>query len=66
MRDPARIKKILAKLEEVWTKYPDMRFCQITESVTYKHYTDLFYLEDDKFLALLEEWAKEEGKPNNL
>lgn len=58
MRDPNRIKLILAKLEEVWLKCPDLRFCQLTESITYKYYENLFNLEDDKFLELLEEFGK--------
>lgn len=29
MRDPARIKLILAQLEKYWTSNPDLRLCQI-------------------------------------
>lgn len=28
-RDPARIPKVLKKIEEIWTKYPDLRLCQL-------------------------------------
>jgi hypothetical protein len=33
MRDPARIKKILAELEKVWQRDPDLRLCQLIENL---------------------------------
>ena len=29
MRDPERIKKVLAEIEKIWEKYPDLRFGQL-------------------------------------
>jgi len=61
MRDPRRIKRILARLETLWTYYPDMRFFQFiawVESVARKDKrtpADLFYLEDYDLEILLAE-----------
>lgn len=64
-RDPKRIKEILTRLEEVWQKYPDLRFCQLTESITYKYYENLFNLEDDKFLILLNEFDERHSRADS-
>lgn len=58
MRDPARIKKILNKLEEAWTMYPDLRFFQFmswllnydADLIT----NDLFFLEEDVFEKVID------------
>ena len=54
MRDPKRIKPILAELERIWSETPDQRFFQLISNLSYKinetELTDLFYLEDDKTL----------------
>jgi hypothetical protein len=34
MRDPARIRRVLALLEEYWTRYPDLRLGQIIMNFT--------------------------------
>lgn len=59
MRDPKRIKQILAELEECWMQDPDSRLCQLIYNLAY-HLTpsrngDIFYVEDDKMLAALQE-----------
>lgn len=55
MRDPNRISKVMALLEEGWKKVPDWRFGQLIENLKrYIGVQDLFYIEDDK----LEEYIK--------
>lgn len=48
MRDPKRIKKMLNDIEEIWLRYPDMRFGQlITNFAIQGHAGKFFYQEDD-------------------
>jgi len=58
MRDPKRIKPILKKLEDYWTKNPDLRLGQIIANCVRAHdgrlNCDPFYLEDDELLDGLE------------
>lgn len=49
MRDPTRMPKILQKLQTLWEKYPDMRFCQLLASIN-GGVDDDFYIEDDVLL----------------
>ena len=53
MRDPARIKPFLNKLEKYWLEHPDLRLGQVISNTKFfcKTKTELFYVEDD----LLEE-----------
>jgi len=71
MRDPARIPKILKKIEEIWKDHPDLRFMQLLyalEFITKRldpntktlSVDDPFYTEDDIIQALLDDL------PNNL
>lgn len=48
MRDPNRIKRILAALEAKWQQHPDFRLGQLLIAVVGAHpnYPDLFYVED--------------------
>lgn len=55
MRDPKRIRKILSKLEELWNKYPDMRFGQLLINFVYLHEKAIWFEEDDKLLEKIEE-----------
>jgi hypothetical protein len=57
MRDPERIPKVLSEVEKVWREYPDFRLGQLlTNSVDWPNGTlDLFYIEDDRLVSLLEE-----------
>lgn len=52
MRDPKRIKRILATVERRWEKHPDLRLCQLLMNVAQGSSVwlsnDLFNLEDDK------------------
>jgi hypothetical protein len=51
MRDPARIPRILKKLEQLWNKVPDQRFWQVIVNMhgDLGNPQDPFYVEDDKF-----------------
>ena len=48
MRDPARIDRITSLLNQMWKKYPDLRFFQLMTIIDLDGIQDLFYLEDDK------------------
>ncbi|MCK4788084.1 MAG: hypothetical protein KAV87_30300 [Desulfobacteraceae bacterium] len=54
MRDPERIPRILAKIQEIWQKYPDLRLGQLIVNVSPKHERNLFYAEDDELEHQLE------------
>jgi uncharacterized protein YihD (DUF1040 family) len=61
MRDPARIKRILDLLEELWTMQPDTRLCQLVSNVAPRQSgeLDIFYVEDSIMeRALNEEIAR--------
>lgn len=61
MRNPERVPIILTKLNQAWSTYPDMRFCQLIEailSMRTNKATDSFYLEDEKFEVALDEFVK--------
>ena len=45
MRDPKRIPRILAKVEKIWEKYPDMRLIQLLHWLA--ETTPPFYFEDE-------------------
>lgn len=58
MRDPNRIKPIIQKLEDYWTRNPDLRLGQIIANCVRAHdgrlNCDPFYLEDEDLVAGLE------------
>lgn len=54
MRNPKRIKKCLRKIEEVWSKYPDLRLGQLILNVI--NDPALYYIEDEELVELLEEY----------
>ena len=56
MRDPERIDKVLKVLGDNWKKLPDWRFGQLLCNLQSAAGNDLFYVEDDKFVELLEEY----------
>ena len=60
MRDPNRIYQFTQKLCHEWAIYlPDMRFGQlITNAMTYhdKNIADVFYMEDDQMLELIDSY----------
>jgi len=53
MRDIKRIKRILNRMEVVWTKHSDLRFGQLIDNIDN---CDLFYLEDDDLENLLNKY----------
>ena len=58
MRDPARIKSLLAELSEIWEQcFPDMRFMQVIVNFQSWLGSDGFYIEDDKFIEKFSEFA---------
>ena len=62
MRDPKRIDEITQLLNEVWHKYPDLRFWQLLGTIPLHKVTnaqDLFYVEDDKTAEALEKMLNE-------
>lgn len=61
MRNPERIDQITGLLNELWHKYPDMRFWQLLLNITWSDKEiDLWYLEDDKAETALNK-VNEEG-----
>lgn len=70
MRDPNRIPRILAEIQRIWKRYPDLRLGQLLEngkyniddadrmkaSVTPTFQQDLFYLEDEELVANLKQF----------
>ena len=67
-RDPFRMEPFLDQfghtLMEFWNRYPDYRFGQILTNFTFhvkqKGIKDLYYIEDEDFLVLWEEFVKRE------
>ena len=48
MRDPRRIKRILALLENAWQEVPDWRLGQLISNIARDvGWSDAYYLEDD-------------------
>ena len=57
MRDPNRIPKVMALLEEGWRKVPDWRFGQLVENLKrYIGVQDLFYMEDDQLEKVIKDY----------
>ena len=57
MRDPNRIYKFCIKLAETWSKEPDWRFGQLIANLTSDMTPqEIFYIEDDEMLKLIEEY----------
>ena len=61
MRDKNRIKPFLQKVEELWLKYPDLRFGQLLHIVALNSgwmNNDLFYIEDNTILEQIKKELK--------
>ena len=54
MRDPRRIKKVLAALRVVWEENPDMRLGQLICNAVREDM--LYYIEDDTLVKVLEKF----------
>ena len=64
MRDSKRIDEVTQLLNEVWYKYPDLRFWQLLDVVPMYEVTntkDLFFVEDDKTIEALQKMLNEEN-----
>jgi len=60
MRDPKRIDEMTALLNELWHKYPDLRFWQLLSCIPFPDGpVDPFYLEDEATRKLFEKTIKE-------
>ena len=62
MRDPKRIDEVTQLLNEVWHKYPDLRFWQLLSAIPMHKVTDvpdLFYVEDNKTAEALQKMFNE-------
>jgi hypothetical protein len=59
MRDPKRIKPLLMEIEKQWERFPDWRFGQLIENIKrFYDINDLFYIEDDEMLKLIENFMR--------
>lgn len=54
MRNVERIPKVLDKIKEIWLRYPDLRLCQLLENTKPTNLNDMYYIEDEDLLKLLE------------
>ena len=61
MRDIERIDGVLAALKENWEKVPDWRLGQLFCNLQSVAGNDLFYVEDDQFVELLNRYFKGES-----
>lgn len=61
-RDPARIDEILADLEKIWKRYPDMRFYQLLACFESEYNKkDKFYVEDSDLQIGIDKFKKLRG-----
>lgn len=60
MRKPDRIPIVLDKLKEVWELVPDWRFMQLMCNLQRLYGSDMFYVEDDKLIEVLNNMLLEE------
>ena len=62
MRDERRIDEVTQKLNEIWHKYPDLRFWQLLSAIPMNKVGaqgDLFYTEDNITIKALEKVLNE-------
>ena len=63
MRDPKRMKPLLIEIEKQWENFPDWRLGQLIENIKrFYNIDDLFYIEDDEMLKLIENFMREKEK----
>lgn len=58
MRDPKRINLFLQTLEEYWTMVPDWRFGQLITNISRFYGGDIWFLEEDEFIKVMEKMFK--------
>ena len=61
MRDVNRIPEFLKTVEEVWRKYPDMRFGQLVVNVLG---VDPFYVEDEESKQMFKKFGEQMSDVN--
>lgn len=59
MRDPKRIPIILAELQKIWEKQPDLRLGQLIFNAGFSNDAPLFYCEDESLMESLRELSKD-------
>ncbi len=67
MRDIKRIPRMIVKLEQLWTKHPDLRLGQLIDNISAwgqsgssrrLDRSQIFNLEDDEWEWLIDEYSK--------
>lgn len=59
MRNVDRIYPFCCRLAELWAQYcPDWRFTQLIDNIRCYYQSDLFYVEDERALELIEDYFK--------
>jgi len=64
MRDYRRIQPLLYDLGNIWEQFPDLRFMQFLVNFQNWLGSDGFYLEDDKLIEKVAEFASQLRKEN--
>lgn len=60
MRDPNRLDAFYEKLKEIHKEnFPDWRFSQLISNFADWYGGDIFYMEEDRLIELLEKFTKE-------
>lgn len=65
MRDVKRIPEVLDKIKKIWLNYPDLRLCQLLENVKPKNLYDMYYIEDEDLIKLLDSHYNTERSNND-
>ena len=60
MRDPERIDRVLKVLGDNWKKVPDWRLMQLMCNLQRACDNDMFFVEDDEFMRLIEEYFRKD------
>ena len=66
MRDPNRILANWQKIAAIHAQFPDWRMSQFLENILGMFDADPFYLEDDEFIAKLEEAVKKMKRTDEI
>ena len=65
-RDSKRIAELLQLLSYCWNQFPDMRFGQLLTNICYNiDLTQLYYVEDERFIRLTKEFMKDLNVPDS-
>jgi uncharacterized protein YihD (DUF1040 family) len=59
MRNPNRIPEILEMIKNTWERgNTDLRFCQLLQNIIYDKKDNMFNIEDDELIEMLEKYNK--------